>query len=65
VLALFGLAILLGVAWNKPWHLMTFAVYGATLFLVYLASSLYHRPPRQPALGRAPARLRPRGHFFA
>jgi hemolysin III len=42
VLALFGSAILLGVAWNKPWHLMTFAVYGATLFLVYLASSLYH-----------------------
>ncbi len=42
VLSLFGSAILLGMAWGKPWHLTTFTVYGATLFLVYLASSLYH-----------------------
>lgn len=42
VLSLVGLAVLLGVAWGKPWHLATFGVYGVTLFLVYLASSLYH-----------------------
>jgi hemolysin III len=42
VLSLVGLAILLGVAWGKPWHLATLAVYGTTLFLVYLASALYH-----------------------
>jgi hemolysin III len=42
ILSLVGSAVLLGVAWGKPWHLTTFAVYGATLFLVYLASSLYH-----------------------
>lgn len=42
VLSLVGSAVLLGVAWGKPWHLTTFAIYGATLFLVYLASSLYH-----------------------
>ena len=47
-LSLIGLAILLGVAWGKPFHLVTFAVYGATLFLVYLASSLYHCLPVSP-----------------
>ena len=42
LLSLVGLALLLGVAWGKPWHLATFAIYGVTLFLVYLASALYH-----------------------
>ncbi len=41
-LSLIGLVILLIVAWGKPFHLAAFAVYGTTLFLVYLASSLYH-----------------------
>ena len=42
VLSLLGLIALIIVAWGKPWHLTSLTIYGATLFLVYLASSLYH-----------------------
>ena len=42
VLSLVGLVVLLDAAWGKPWHLTAFTVYGTTLFLVYLASALYH-----------------------
>ncbi len=42
LLSLAGLALLLVSAWGKPWHLVSFAVYGATLVLLYTASALYH-----------------------
>lgn len=41
-LSLVGLVLLIGAAWGKPWNLTTLAIYGTTLFLVYVASSLYH-----------------------
>jgi len=42
LLSLAGLVLLLVAAWGKPWHLVAFAVYGATLVLLYTASALYH-----------------------
>ena len=44
VLALAGTAVLVAMAAQKadPWRIVTFAVYGATLFLLYLFSTLYH-----------------------
>lgn len=44
VLALIGLVFLLVVASRQgdAWKIVSFAVYGATLFLVYLCSTLYH-----------------------
>ena len=41
-LSIVGLVLLLIVARGKPWHLVSFAVYGATLIFLYTASSLYH-----------------------
>ena len=41
-LSLVGLFLLLDAAWGKPWHVTSFLIYGITLFLVYLASALYH-----------------------
>lgn len=44
ILALAGAAALVAMAAQKadPWRIVTFAVYGATLFLLYLVSTLYH-----------------------
>lgn len=44
-LAAAALAFLVHRAWGKPWHLSAFAIYGATLILLYLASALYHSLP--------------------
>jgi hemolysin III len=43
-LSIAGLAVLAVVAarQNSAWHIVTFTVYGVTLFLLYLASTLYH-----------------------
>jgi hemolysin III len=44
VLALFGLVHLVvsaGVA-GKPWHIVAFAIYGISLFTLFLCSSLHH-----------------------
>lgn len=50
-LSLTGLAVLLVLAFWKgtAWHVATFAVYGATLVLLYAASTAYHaaRSPRR------------------
>ena len=44
VLALGGATVLVAMAAAKadPWRLVSFSVYGATLILLYLASTLYH-----------------------
>lgn len=43
-----GLVVLVSLAWGKPWHVSGFAVYGATLVLLYMASALYHLLPVSP-----------------
>lgn len=48
VLSVVGLLFLLGVSAGKPWHLTGCAVYGASLVLLYLASTLYHSLPATP-----------------
>src|SRR5205807_8370915 len=55
VLGIAALVLLVSLARGKPWHVTGFAVYGATLIVLYLASTLYHSLP----LGeRGVARLR-------
>jgi hemolysin III len=46
--ATLGLILLLVVARGKPWHLTGFAIYGATLVFLYLASTVYHLAPVGP-----------------
>jgi hemolysin III len=60
LLALAGAAALVVVAAQKadPWRIVTFAVYGTTLFLLYLVSTLYHGLRR----GRAKDVLRKLDH---
>jgi hemolysin III len=45
LLGLAALVVLVGLARGKPWHLSGFAIYGATLILLYTASALYHSLP--------------------
>jgi hemolysin III len=45
LLGIAALMVLVSVARGKPWHLSAFAIYGATLILLYLASTLYHSLP--------------------
>jgi hemolysin III len=42
VISIVGLVLLLVAAQGKPLHTVSFAVYGATLVFLYVASSLYH-----------------------
>jgi hemolysin III len=42
VLSVAALVILLVLSHNDPWRITSFAVYGATLILLYAASALYH-----------------------
>lgn len=44
VLALVGLSVLIVSAYlhGSIWHLVSFSIYGSSLFLLYLASTLYH-----------------------
>jgi len=44
VLALGGASVLVSMAAQKadPWRLLSFSIYGATLILLYLVSTLYH-----------------------
>jgi hemolysin III len=39
-----GLVVLIVLSAGKPWHLTGFAIYGASLVLLYSASALYHLP---------------------
>ncbi|MDT8396842.1 MAG: hemolysin III family protein, partial [bacterium] len=48
VLGLVGLVVLvrLGVLKGNAWHVVSVSVYGTTLFLLYLFSTLYHAVQR-------------------
>jgi hemolysin III len=41
-LSVLGLVALLTISYGKPWHLVACAIYGASLILLYSASTLYH-----------------------
>ncbi len=41
-LAIAGLVVLLALGENDPWRRVSFSVYGASLILLYLASTVYH-----------------------
>lgn len=41
-LSIAGLAVLLILARGRPWHVIGFVIYGASLILLYLASALAH-----------------------
>lgn len=45
LLAVAGLVALLILARGKPWHTLSFAIYGGSLILLYSASALYHLLP--------------------
>jgi hemolysin III len=50
LLSLAGLVVLLVAARGRPWHTISFAIYGAALVFLYTASALYHLlrlPPHQ------------------
>jgi hemolysin III len=47
-LSVAGLVALLWVSAGKPWHLTAVAIYGASLVVLYLASTLYHSLPVAP-----------------
>lgn len=51
-LSIAGLSVLVVMAWlqAEPWRIVTFSIYGASLVLLYLASTCYHLAP---AGGRA------------
>ena len=48
VLAIAGLVFLIIQSHGDPWRITSFAVYGATLILLYVASALYHLLPVGP-----------------
>jgi hemolysin III len=45
LLGIVALVVLVSLARGKPWHLSAFAIYGATLIVLYTASTLYHSLP--------------------
>src|ERR1041385_5225425 len=47
-LGIAALVSLVLLARGKPWHLSAFAIYGATLVVLYSASALYHLLPVGP-----------------
>jgi len=42
LLSIAGLVVLLALSQGEPWRMVSFAVYGASLILLYTASTLYH-----------------------
>lgn len=48
VLSVLGLVALLILARGRPWHLVSFAIYGTSLILLFTASTLYHSLPIAP-----------------
>lgn len=50
LLALTGLIVLISTAANhgNSWHIVSSSIFGTTLILLYLASTLYHSIPAQP-----------------
>jgi hemolysin III len=45
LLGIAALVVLVTLARGKPWHESGFAIYGATLIILYMASALYHLLP--------------------
>lgn len=43
-----GLVVLLCLSGGRPWHVSSFAIYGASLIALYMASALYHLLPVCP-----------------
>lgn len=52
-LSVAGLIALILLSQGKPWHLTSFAIYGGTLILLYIASSLYHSLQVSPRAQKA------------
>jgi hemolysin III len=48
VLSVVGTVALLILAQGRPWYIVSFAIYGASLILLYTASTLYHSLPLTP-----------------
>ena len=48
VLSLAGLVVLLVLSQGRPWHVVSFAIYGTSLVVLYTASTLYHSLPVAP-----------------
>src|SRR6476661_6129114 len=48
LLSLPGLLLLVALSLGKPWHLTGFAIYGTSLVVLYIASTLYHSLPATP-----------------
>jgi hemolysin III len=48
VLSVVGTVALLVLARGRPWHIVGFTIYGASLILLYTASTLYHSLPVAP-----------------
>jgi len=42
LLSIAALWSLLGQSWGRPWHVLAFGVYGASLIIAYAASAIYH-----------------------
>ena len=47
-LAVAGMVLLLCVSVGRPWHVVSFAIYGASMVALYLTSAVYHLFPRSP-----------------
>lgn len=47
-LSVAGLVVLVCLSAGKPWHLAAFSIYGASLILLYTASTLHHSLPVSP-----------------
>lgn len=52
IFSLFGLVILIvkSSIETKPWHIVSFSIYGASLLLVFLASTLHHGVNANPKI---------------
>jgi hemolysin III len=48
LLSIVGLLFLVALSAAKPWHLTGFVIYGTSLVVLYLASTLYHSMPTAP-----------------
>jgi hemolysin III len=48
IFSLVGMVALLVLANGRPWHLVGFSIYGASLIVLYTASTLYHSLPVGP-----------------
>ena len=46
ILAIAGMVVLICMSPGKPWHIVSFSIYGATMITLYLASAVYHLIPQ-------------------